>query len=348
MKKDTQTRTSSIGPKSGAKEKASRATASSEWKKFLGPRPFIRYSHSAALKVFESLGFKFEVRHFGESRLGLLRWPLRKPTPGKATRRLVMVPGFGDTPLSWWTVLAALKPVLGRQVDEVILVDYPGYSGFLHREVAFDSMDELLRVFREVMDSLRPSILMGHSLGAWLAADYAAEKPDVVSRLILIDPGGVVGTEAERENYRKIFEQALETGSRDLLKHVFKRAPILLPFFEEEFFAFLKSDEVRSFIKSFDERHILNTKVGKIRADTTIVWGEHDTMTPTSWLEKWLELLPADRKKVGIIVRGSGHSPQVEKPGVLIALFTQIFLGREPKNIPLLRFWKVVQAKPTS
>jgi pimeloyl-ACP methyl ester carboxylesterase len=345
MKKDTHSRKSALGPKVETHERFSRAALSDGWKKFLGPRPFIRYSHSAALKVFEGLGFKFEVRHFGESRLGLLRWPLRKPTPGKAARRLVMVPGFGDTPLSWWTVLAALKPVLSRRVDEVILVDYPGYSGFLHNEAAFDSMDELQRVFREVMDSLKPQILMGHSLGGWLCADYAAERPDVVSRLILVDPGGLVGTEAEQENYRKIFEQALETGSRDLLQHVFKKAPILLPFFEEEFFAFLKSDEVRSFIKSFDDRHILNAKVANIRAETTIVWGEHDTMTPTSWLQQWLDLLPADRKKVGIIVRGSGHSPQVEKPGVLIALFTQIILGREPKNIPLMRFWKVVQPK---
>ena len=325
------------------KDFAKKASGSGFVKKLLGPNPLIRYSHQAALKIFEGLGFKFEVRHLGESRLGLLRWPLRKPAPGTLPRRLVMVPGFGDTPLSWWTVLAGLKPVLKRQVDEVILIDYPGYSGFLHDEAAFDSMDELMRVFREIVDTLKPEIMVGHSLGGWLAADYAIERPEVLKQLILVDPGGLVLTEEDRANYRGLFEKAIESGSKHLLPHVFAKAPLLLPFFEEEFFSFLKSDEVRSFVMSFEDRHLLNGKIGRIRADTIILWGEHDSLTPAKWIDQWLSALPADGKKTGIVIRGSGHSPQIEKPGVLIALFTQIFMGRTPTNLALLPLWKVVK-----
>lgn len=311
-------------------------------KKFLGPKPLIRYSHQAALKIFEGLGFKFEVRHLGESRLGLLRWPLRKVAPGTMPRRLLMVPGFGDTPLSWWTVLAGMKPILKRQVDEVILVDYPGYSGFLHDEAAFDSMDELMRAFREIVDTLKPEIIIGHSLGGWLATDYAIDRPEIVKQLILVDPGGLVTDPEAQLNYRGLFQQAIESGSEHLLPHIFAKAPLLLPFFQEEFFSFLLTDESRSFLASFEDRHLLNDRVCRLRADTTILWGEHDTMTPATWIEQWLERLPDDRKKSGILIRGSGHSPQIEKPGVLIALFTQIFLGRAPKNLALLPLWKVV------
>jgi pimeloyl-ACP methyl ester carboxylesterase len=310
-------------------------------RKLIGTRPVIRYSHRAALKIFEGLGFKFDVRRLGESRLGLLSWPLRKPAPGTFPRRLVMVPGFGDTPLSWWTVLASLRPVLKRQVDEVILIDYPGYSGFLHDEAAFDSMDELMRVFREIVESLKPEILIGHSLGAWLAADYAIERPAGVRQLILVDPGGLVETE-DRAKYRELFESAVRSGSDHLVPHVFAKRPLWMPFFEDEFFSFLKSDEVKDFVGSIEDRHLLNDKIGKIQAETIVLWGDRDTLNPTRWLERWLDRLPADRKKTGILIRGSGHSPQVEKPGVLIALLTQIFLGKEPKNLALLPFWKVV------
>jgi pimeloyl-ACP methyl ester carboxylesterase len=197
-------------------------------------------------------------------------------------------------------------------------------------------------VFKEVVDTLKPEMLIGHSLGGWLAADYAIERPALVKKLILVDPGGLVTTEIDRENYRTLFEKAVKSGSKDLLPHVFSKAPLLLPFFEEEFFSFLKSDEVRSFVGSFADRHLLNGKIGKIRADTVVIWGENDTLTPAHWLEQWLEQLPNDRKKSGIVIRGSGHSPQIEKPGALIALFTQIFLGRKPLDLKLLP-WRVLK-----
>jgi pimeloyl-ACP methyl ester carboxylesterase len=256
-----------------------------------------------------------------------------------------MVPGFGDTPLSWWSVLVGLKPVLKREVDEVLIVDYPGYSGFLHDEAAFDSMDELVRVFREVVDSLKPEVMIGHSLGAWLAADYASERTEILKRLILVDPGGLVATEEDRANYRGIFETAIESGTEHLRPHVFAKAPFLLPLFEKEFFSFLTTDEARAFVGSFEDRHLLNGRVAKIRADTMVLWGDKDTLTPTRWMEEWMRELPEDRKKTGILIRGSGHSPQVEKPGVVIALLTQIFLGKEPRNWSLLPLWKVVSTK---
>ncbi|MBC7385970.1 MAG: alpha/beta hydrolase [Cryobacterium sp.] len=315
-------------------------------KNFIGPKPVIRYSHYTALKVFEKIGFRFEVRRLGESRLGLLRWPLRKVAAGKTARRLVMVPGFGDTPLAWLSVLAGLKPILKREVDEVVLVDYPGYSGFLHDEPAFHSMDELLRSFNEVLHTLKPTILMGHSLGGWLAADYAIQDgkgAGHLKELILIDPGGLVGTEQEKANYQSLFVRAVQDGSRDLLPHIFAKMPFWLQFFEEEFSGFLKAPEIREFIESFGDHHLLESRVGEIRAKTTVIWGERDTLTPATWMNQWMALLPASANAVGILIKGSGHSPQIEKPGILVALFTQIFLGRAPLDFQLFPFWKVVR-----
>lgn len=310
--------------------------------KFLGPKPIIHYSHRGALKVFETLGFKFEVRRFGEGRLGLLRWPLRKTNPGVAPRRIVFTPGFGDTPLSWWTVLVALKPVLKRKYDEVILMDFPGFSGFLHNEAAFDSMDELLRCYHETMRTLAPKAIMGHSLGAWLATDYAIATE--VDELVLIDPGGLVGSEGEKQTYRDLFVKAAEGGTKDLLPHVFKKAPIWVSFFEEEFLQFLKTPEIRSFISSFEERHLLNERLSKMHSKTTILWGEHDTMTPVKWIEKWMNELPSAEKRMGVIINGSGHSPQIEKPGVTIAVLTQVLLGMRPLDSKVIPFWKRITA----
>lgn len=313
-------------------------------KRILGPKPIIHYSHLGALKLFKKVGFKFEVRHFGESRLGLLRWSLRKVPAGFTPRRLVMVPGFGDTPLSWVTLLVGMQPALKRKVDEVLILDYPGYSGFLHNETAIDSMEELLRCFNEVMDSLKPEIIIGHSLGGWLAGDYATRAPGL-KELILMDAGGVVGTDAEKEGYRALFTKAVKDGPKDLMPHSFYKKPIWLPFVMNEFFHFLKSPENVNFVNSFDEKFILNDRVHQIRAKTTVLWGDHDAITPKAWLDRWLELLPAETEARGIFIAKSGHSPQIEKPGVLMALLTQLFLGIEPSRLNAFPFWKVVRDK---
>ncbi len=313
---------------------------------WMGPKPVIHFGHLTARKIFERFGLRFEVRRFGESRLGLLRWPLRKLSPGETPRRLVLVPGFGDTPLSWWSILAGLRPVLTKKADEVILVDFPGYGGFLHAEPAFDSMDELLRVFREVVASLDPEVLIGHSLGGWLSADYAIEQGERLKELYLVDPGGLVGTEAEKAAYRSIFANAIdldgEGGLEELLSHCFAKAPALLPFFQEEFFSFLRNDEIRSFVGSFEDRHLLNDRIEKIRAQTTVIWGEFDTMTPTKWIDLWQEGLSPEARRGGVVLKGSGHSPQIEKPGALIALFTQLFLQNRVRKLPMDFLWRTV------
>lgn len=319
---------------------------SSGIKRVLGPKPLIHHSHRAALKIFEKFGITFEIRRFGESRLGLLHWPLRKIAPSTPVRRLVVAPGFGDTPLSWFRIFVALKPILRSEIDEVIFLDYPGYSGFLHDEAAFDSMTELTRVFGEVLDTLKPAMLLGHSLGGWLSAAYTAKRPDAVQKLVLVDPGGLVVSEEDRVNYRGIFIEAIAAGDAGLDRlapHLFSKAPILFPFFAEEFFHFLKSEETRSFLKSFTDEHLLNNEVAKITADTTVVWGAKDTLTPAKWIDQWMERLPTEGRKTGVLIQGAGHSPQVEKPGVLIAVLAQIFRKSPTRDFAWLPLWKVVR-----
>ena len=122
--------------------------------------------HFLARGFFKARGFKWEVRRAGEMQLGYWKMKLHGRNPNRPyPRRFVLIPGFGDTPLSWYPVTALLRPWLMQHYDEVILFDFPGFGGFLSKERSFPTMDKLISATADALDSLKPAALMGHSLG---------------------------------------------------------------------------------------------------------------------------------------------------------------------------------------
>jgi pimeloyl-ACP methyl ester carboxylesterase len=92
----------------------------------------------------------------------------------------------------WWDIIAtALAPqyhVLALDIRGRGLSDKPstGYSLAHHGRDIQALLDDL---------SLDRVVLMGHSLGAFIASAFAAEHPDRVERLILVDGGGQLSAE---------------------------------------------------------------------------------------------------------------------------------------------------------
>src|SRR5690348_14855807 len=106
-------------------------------------------------RAMRRAGYRWEIRRGGELKLGLWRKTWRTgASSGSSPRRLVLIAGFGDSPLSWMFVLLLLRPAVRRSFDEVVLVDFPGFPGFLSREPACPSMELLKNTLFDVLDSL--------------------------------------------------------------------------------------------------------------------------------------------------------------------------------------------------
>ncbi len=331
-----------------AAHRQSKAKVVNAFDRLASKKPITRGAHVAARAGFEALGFKFDTRVQGDLKLGLIRLSFKKPRlkkkmAGQKIKRAVFVPGFGDTPLSWLPILGPLRPVFSTQVDELIILDFPGFGGFLQNEPAFDSMDSLQTFFCDVMKTLQPEIIMGHSLGGWLAADYVAKTATEKQpkKMILLDPSGVLGSEEQRVAFKDLFETATVEGFSSLRKHIFKKEPIWFSWLAYEFGNFIQRPEIQSFVRSIEDSHLVEARLGNISCDTWVVWGDHDTMTPTAWMTDWMKSL-RHVKSHGVLIKNSGHSPHVEKPAVTLALLTQILLGFKPISLLGRPFWKVI------
>lgn len=111
--------------------------------------------------------------------LTVLRWPARTPDAPTA----VAVHGITANGLAWGEVAGRLA---GRAT--LVAPDLRGRAG--SRDVAgpyglAQHADDVAHVVRAM--GLGPALLLGHSMGAWVAALTAVRHPEEVRRLVLVD-----------------------------------------------------------------------------------------------------------------------------------------------------------------
>ena len=318
--------------------------------------PILAGLHTVTRMAFKAAGYKWELRRSGELELGLWRIKLRS---GKKSnpKRFVLVPGFGDSSFSWLAVLGMIRPVLSRKYDEVVLIDFPGYAGFQHTKSAFPTMDLLLSALGDCLDSLKPHTIMAHSLGGWLTASYAAScgegtrattrhyrGPEVI---ILADPSGAFGSDEERKVFGELFLNTVVHGFESIRGKLFTKEPLWFPLVVREAGHFLTLPEISTFLHSVRDDHVVQERLKHIRARVWLLWGEDDILVPSHWHKAWLAALksaPTDQLLASaVLIRGAGHSVQIEKPAVVAAAVAQMLLGRTPHDLGK-RWWKVVSA----
>jgi len=325
--------------------------------------PVMKSLHYAMIPVLKGLGFYNEHRRIGELKVGLWRKHFNEKKKSKNIKRFVLMPGFGDTPMSWIGVVILLLPYLKKNYDEVVLVDFPGYLGFLYKEKAFHSMDLLHESLHDVLDSLTPHTVLGHSLGGWIAASYAAscgeeKRPKNISRknysgpkfLFLANPSGVLVDDQKKAYWSKTFDDARKKGFDVYQTKVFAKIPLWFYFISPAFEHFMSQKEILEFMHSFDERHLVNDRVSNIKSKVWLLWGENDTIVPEGWAKDWLEAINKGRSRNrarALVIKKAGHSIQLERTAMTSLAISTVLSQpsyRLKGNSLMSRVWKVVES----
>lgn len=99
---------------------------------------------------------------------------------------IVFVHGMGSSAATWAKCMAALQAS-----HEVVAVDLLGHGGSpvpddpdeYTRDRALDDLDDVLATLAE------PAVLVGHSLGGYLALAHAATRPGVARGIVVLNTG---------------------------------------------------------------------------------------------------------------------------------------------------------------
>ena len=259
-----------------------------------------------------------EVRRRGDMEWALWRIPVpRLPqrletTPSLSRGRVLWIPGWGDSPMSWLGVIAAA--FVGSGYEEVVALDFPGFHGSLAHRRCITDMDRLLEVVRDQIQELHPEIVAGHSLGGWLASWgvlHADSRTPAPSKLMLISPSGVTGSPAERELWRTEMESWTRASEDEYVSRVFGNRPPLVAGLVKKFAPFMVREDTQEFLRSVRDDHFVDDRLHEMPSSVHLLWGSEDGVVPERFATHWVARLPQARLECW---PGVAHMPHLEAP----------------------------------
>ena len=274
-------------------------------------------------QAFVKVG-SLNIRYLGAGNETAAKVAYRTPSAGKKGN-VLFIHGLGSSADRWLDIPDALS-LLGLHT---FALDLPGF-GMSDKP---EDMDYTIARFVQVVADFmvkkklgaRKTMVVGHSLGGYIAAKLAVEHKNLVNKLVLIDTSGMLGRPTSllqqyldaamnpsKESVRAVFEQLVADPIRipEILvngfiyrinqpgaKYAFKSA------FENSVYTKIEADSLK--------------QIGESKIPTLIIWGRQDRLIPLEHFKAFQKSIAGSK---GVVVEDAGHAPFAEKPAIACEL----------------------------
>ncbi|MFZ3357922.1 MAG: alpha/beta hydrolase [Xanthobacteraceae bacterium] len=207
---------------------------------------------------------------------------------------------------------------------------FPGTSqGDPNSVHAVDSWHDLVVYCGELLDRLELSspLLVGHSFGALVAAEFAAAAPRSVGQLVLIDPVGLWRDDHPVRNWMLLSEAARKSSLfADPAGEAARR------FFDVPADSAARIDTLSQFIwaQACTGKFVwpiadrgLHKRIHRIAAPTLLVWGSADGIIAPLYAHEFAQRIAGARIEM---IEKAGHLPHLEQQDRVIGAIAS-FLG---------------------
>ena len=220
----------------------------------------------------------------------------------------------------------------------------PDLPGFGASELPAEkiSIEAYARVLDELCDvlELECPVVVGNSMGGFVAAELAISFPTRVEKLVLVSAAGLSIEYLRREPLlaaaRIWAAVAARTGARS--KEVVRR-PRLRRLFLQLVFRYperlskeltweqIQGADNPGFMPALDAltSYSFRDRLSRIEVPTLIVWGRNDMLVPVADAERFERLIGANAHKV--IFEDTGHVAMLERPNRFNALLADFLAG---------------------
>ena len=209
----------------------------------------------------------------------------------------------------------------------VYVPSQPGFNGTERPEWVYTITD--VAHFNQALVQklgLDQYILMGSSMGGWMAAEMAAMSTAGLRALILVDAAGI---KPEKGEIAEIFMVSAETRLKQRFhdpSQVANYDQYTREMSPEEQVQEHSNREMASRLcwKPYLHNPSLPHYLAKVATPTLILWGRLDAIIPVECGELFQRALPNSTLR---IIENCGHSPAVEKPEEFLNLVTEFLIG---------------------
>ncbi len=208
----------------------------------------------------------------------------------------------------------------------VVRMDLPAYGltgPFPSRNYSIDNYTKFIEQFLAAR-GIKHCILGGNSLGGQIAWQFTVRKPEMVSKLILIDAAGYP---IQSKSVPIAFRMARTPVLNQIMKFItprqmakmsvenvyFDKTKVSETLVDRYFDLTLREGNRQAFV---DRLTMVQTsdnlpKIKNIQQPTLVLWGEQDLLIPVEHAHHWHDDLPNDTLT---ILKNMGHVPMEESP----------------------------------
>jgi len=197
------------------------------------------------------------------------------------------------------------------QSFHVFAPDIPGY-GLTERPNWMRDMSDYILYFRDLLDQLDldKALVVGHSLGGWMAAELALWYPERLEKLVL---SNAIGIRVKGSPVADIFAM----NPQEVLATCFDDFSAAMPLMPAAFNTDYLLSQYRQLTTlaslawnpGYDPK--LERRLERITCPTLIIWGQNDRLVPAVYGDAFHRLI-ANSELVKL--EGTGHMPMFEKP----------------------------------
>jgi pimeloyl-ACP methyl ester carboxylesterase len=162
-------------------------------------------------------------------------------------------------------------------------------------------------------------ILVGNSMGGFIAMLYAHRHPDRVSAVVLVNGAALHGDGSEAQV--NLLPKSRDEARAAMSAVMSPQSPLAPEFVLDDLVRRAPTSPLARLMASPVEGWLLDGKLGEIAAPVTLLFGEDDKILPPAYARRVASELPSAR--VEMIAR-CGHVPQRECPDRLLPLLQQV------------------------